>query len=428
MRNLIPHFIQTQYRKKRQEGRIHAFTMCVSVSGLTAMSDALMAFGDDGLDMLSSVINRIYKPIVNAIYNRGGFITNFVGHRLFAVFPADDTARPPKFPPPFTVLQSARRIHDQLEEFQDFSTRYGEFPLAPRIGISAGILDWGIVGTVRKAFYFKGPALDGCAAAEDHAADGQTIVDSAFYEFLPDDVVDCDPFSDGFYHLNGVLRDKRQAHSIRLPHRTRLSKKMAAQFLPDALMTRKGSGEYLDVVPVIIHCDGIDGHDQINAWATLLLEHSAPYFGYINMLNFHPKGCVVRCLFGAPRRQENSLAQAMEFLFTLEHEISANETLASLHYQVGVHHGQAFAGFIGSLKRTDYTALGTTVELAERLSRLQTDAGIRSSAAVLDQLQANFDFETLADLPATNGHKPSACYAPVRRKMAAEPEPLVVNP
>ncbi len=61
MHNLIPHFIYKQY----QAGNYH---------------------GKEGAELLADIINRVFDLMINAVYERGGFITGFAGDAFTAVF------------------------------------------------------------------------------------------------------------------------------------------------------------------------------------------------------------------------------------------------------------------------------------------------------------------------------------------------------
>ena len=86
MYNLIPNFIQTQFECGHQGGTCEALTMFVDISGFTAMTESLMRGGDDGAEILSGILNRLFNPIVTAIHTYGGFISTFAGDAFTAVF------------------------------------------------------------------------------------------------------------------------------------------------------------------------------------------------------------------------------------------------------------------------------------------------------------------------------------------------------
>ncbi len=56
MKNLIPHFIQNQYKKEKFAGNFEALTMFVDISGFTPLIEALMKGGDEGAEILSNIL------------------------------------------------------------------------------------------------------------------------------------------------------------------------------------------------------------------------------------------------------------------------------------------------------------------------------------------------------------------------------------
>ena len=87
MKNLLPHFIIEQFQNQNWEGGFETIIMFVDVSGFTPMTEALMKHGDEGAEVLSRILNKVFEPMVNAVYERGGFIAGFAGDAFSAIFP-----------------------------------------------------------------------------------------------------------------------------------------------------------------------------------------------------------------------------------------------------------------------------------------------------------------------------------------------------
>lgn len=69
MHNLLPHFIQEQFQRQQYEGSLDALTMFVDVSGFTPIPQKLMAFGNDGAEVLASVLNGIFDQLRTKLPN-----------------------------------------------------------------------------------------------------------------------------------------------------------------------------------------------------------------------------------------------------------------------------------------------------------------------------------------------------------------------
>ena len=61
---LIPHFIHDQYRSGNSGGQLAAAALFIDISGFTAMSQALMKHGKVGAELLSTILNEIFEPVI----------------------------------------------------------------------------------------------------------------------------------------------------------------------------------------------------------------------------------------------------------------------------------------------------------------------------------------------------------------------------
>jgi adenylate cyclase len=90
----------------------------------------------------------------------------------------------------------------------------------------------------------------------------------------------------------------------------------------------------------------------------------------------------------------------------------AAEGLARFELRIGVHVGEVVVGNIGSAERMEYTALGTTVNLAARLEGLNKEYGtsILASEAIRDRVDDKFGFRPVASVIAKGMSKPTQVY------------------
>jgi len=87
MHHYIPRFIQEKFKSNKFDGEFTAITLLMDISGFTPMTESLMQHGKEGVEVLSQTLNDIFNPIIQSIYDRGGFITGFSGDAVTAVFP-----------------------------------------------------------------------------------------------------------------------------------------------------------------------------------------------------------------------------------------------------------------------------------------------------------------------------------------------------
>ena len=97
----------------------------------------------------------------------------------------------------------------------------------------------------------------------------------------------------------------------------------------------------------------------------IIFEHGGTLDKYI--------GDGLMAIFGAPTATEEDALNAVKAAVTMQKRIeSLNTELRAEGYGqismgIGLHTGEATIGYIGSDKRSEYTAIGDTVNLASRL-------------------------------------------------------------
>lgn len=365
MRNLIPHFIQEHYLNQNFEGSFDGLTIFFDISGFTAMTEALMEHGDEGAEILSSILNRIFEPMVNLVYEHGGFISVFAGDAFTAIFPINESL--PRATQSLLVLNCAEKVQTLFAERGLQKTTLGEYYLAVKAGVSFGQIKWGIVGKERKAYFFSGEAIDGCAYSEHHAEKGDIIIDEKIKERIAESDAKFEHLTDNYYKLSATLSDISEKFTLpQFSPTAELEEKVVSKFLPKELLSLSGTGEFRNVASVFISFDGISEIDELDSWIYVLLENIKTFSGYFNKLDFGDKGGVILCAFGAPIAFEDNVERALDFVLAVQHEVDAYPNLANLKFRVGITYGVTYAGIIGGSRRCEYTILGDIVNLSAR--------------------------------------------------------------
>ncbi|HSI88983.1 MAG TPA: adenylate/guanylate cyclase domain-containing protein, partial [Pyrinomonadaceae bacterium] len=102
-----------------------------------------------------------------------------------------------------------------------------------------------------------------------------------------------------------------------------------------------------------------------SAMSEIIFEHGGTLDKYI--------GDGLMALFGAPTASEEDALNAVKAAVTMQKRIASlneelrAEGLGQISMGIGLHTGEATIGYIGSDKRSEYTAIGDTVNLASRL-------------------------------------------------------------
>ena len=89
MHRLVPEFIQEQYVNNKIAGSFDACTLFVDVSGFTPITDAIMGYGQHGAEVLANIIQDVFDPLIQSVFEQGGFVTNLAGDAFTSVFLTD---------------------------------------------------------------------------------------------------------------------------------------------------------------------------------------------------------------------------------------------------------------------------------------------------------------------------------------------------
>ena len=168
----------------------------MDISGFTPMTERLMNFGKEGAEILNSILNRIFQPVIDAVYQRDGYISTFSGDALTSLFPIDKENKD------FTrALYAAVQIIEIFKQLSFHKTKAGDFNFFVKIGMSFGSVNWNIDGSKnKKIYYFKSNSLKRSCLAEHRAKDGDIILDRYLY-FKVNDKINIKKLDKNFYFL-----------------------------------------------------------------------------------------------------------------------------------------------------------------------------------------------------------------------------------
>lgn len=359
MIKLIPHFIQEQMMTQKRNGSFQAFALFVDMSGFTRLTETLLKQGSAGAERLSNILNAIFEPMVHQVYSYGGFIPYFAGDAFTGIFPLEKCECDAQ-----KLLALAQR---QFELLKEASTLFSEFKIGIKTGISVGEVEWGIVGTAHKSFYFRGEAVESCAKGQLHAQQQEIVVDEAFRKAMGTTPISLTPCGSSGYF---VVNEKPGLDALTQPVPNALPTARPAiisQFLPKALLEYTPRGEFRTVVSVFISFEGISSYEALNSFATEVLNQMHSFSGYFKEIDFSDKGGVIVAFFGAPVSYENNVERALEFTLALQDELLPQQITYGLRFKLGIAEGIAYAGVIGGKERQQYAAVGNRVNIAARL-------------------------------------------------------------
>ena len=376
MRALFPSFIQERFLAGELHGSFRGGGMFVDVSGFTSMTEKLMQHGKVGAEFISDILNSTFSPVIDAVYQSGGFITGFAGDAFTAVFPGEDILRPCHAGREIQRIFGARSCHE---------TPYGTFTISAKVGISFGEVHWGIPGTdYHRTFFFRGEAIDGCAGAEHHACSGDVILDDRALAKTPKKAFSTGPTQDdtaGFHRI--ISWSDALPAPVSRPEEP-IRPEVGRVFYPEQIYSQRLSGEFRDIVPVFISFQQPDGFEALDRFAAAVIETCDAFGGYFNLLDFGDKGGNMLVLFGAPVSYENNVQRAVSFILAVKER-------GELPFRCGITQGEVYAGFVGSDRRSTYTVLGDRVNLSARFMMKAAWGDIWLSRMVAEKIADQYE-------------------------------------
>lgn len=406
MHRLTPHLILENYASGHLKGEFSAIGMFADMSGFSAMTDELMTHGQHGAEVLAVVLRKAFGPMIQSIYEQGGFIATQAGDAFTALFPI--TTTPQEIAQ--KALTAAIEIQKHIQSQSRPVTPYGEFQIAVKIGLSFGRAAWGILESHdgRQAVcYFKGAAIDDSARAEHFAAREQVILSPSFYE-IAREMVEVEAAEDHF-RLVKYIGEQTHPQPIQLPD---LDLDLASRFFPKNLITQRFAGEFRQVVGLFVGMPDVEQESELERIMQSVFDLQNQYGGMVK-LYFGDKGPHILVIWGAPLAYENDVERALSFVLDLQ-------TRTENHLHAGVTYRIAHAGCIGSALSEEYATFGRGVNLAARFMTAAPQGEIWVDEFVARRARANFDFEYIEARAFKGFAQPQKVFTLLGRKPARE--------
>jgi class 3 adenylate cyclase len=125
-------------------------------------------------------------------------------------------------------------------------------------------------------------------------------------------------------------------------------------------------------------------------------------------------GDEVVALFNAPLRQEDHVLRAVRAALKMQKEVARlHEQLPPayrLYYGVGINVGDAVVGFIGTEQQVNYTAIGSSVNLASRLQSAAAGGQILLTNAAYQRVREHVEARQLRPIDAKGFSEPVPVY------------------
>lgn len=400
---MIPDFIETKFKKGQYNGTLEAYIMFIDLSGFTQLTESLMRDGNSGAEELSLILNEIFSPLVKEVYLRKGFIPYFAGDSFTGVFPVDQEGVEAR-----AALDAAFCVSDLFKK-KEFTFR--GFKIGIKIGMAYGPLTWGIVGRNFKSFYFRGSPIDNSTTGFLGSKDHDIVVHRSFREKCGEVAnVHFTIIDEDYYQLDfEAYAPSRLEDDLHLSDLT--SGAAAELFLPTAVLDYDQEGEFRTVISIFISFSGVDNHEQLDQFASVVIDQMVEFSGYFKEIEFGDKGGVMVGFFGAPVSFENNASRALEFVASMQEILNEFQQNSPLKYRVGLTQGLAYTGIVGGQERCQYAVVGNYVNLAARLMMHADWNEVLVSEQMLEIKQFKFEHRGNIKYKGIKGNIPTYCLA-----------------
>ena len=365
MKNIIPDFILKQYVDNKFKGNFRAVAMFLDISGFTPMTEELMKNGKEGVEILSDIISNIFSPAIEIVHSNGGFISTFAGDAFTAIFPLGKSKNN-ELISNYLLLTKNIRLAFKKVSYQ--KTKFGNYDLSLKLGISLGNVDWGIIINKGKLYYyFKGNVIDNSAENQKDAVGGEIIFDEFIRKHIDNSIIisEVKDKNNKTYKLVGTKQKKLELFHKSIGKEDKLLSNKFTKCIHRSILNMTTKGEFRKIISCVISFSAVKNWEN---FISEIISMSEEYGGYFNKIDFGDKGGLVLILFGAPHASEDIYSRACDFAIAVR-SLKEFDTKPI----IGITFGMAFTGFVGSERRCDYTAIGTVVNKAVRyLNRAQS--------------------------------------------------------
>ncbi|MCE7982281.1 MAG: hypothetical protein DYG89_13885 [Caldilinea sp. CFX5] len=364
---LTPPFVLDAYAANQLQEQSGAVCLFVDTAGFTPLTSALMAHGTEGAEVLAQVLADIFTPLLTIVYAQGGYVAGFAGDAFKAIFPglgADSHQR---------AATAAWQIRQQMVAHAVQATRFGAFRFAVKITMASGPVEWCIWRAAetensagfqqQAALLFGGAALAQALAADPLVQAGEIVMTAAVAAQLPP-AATLEAVADHFRLCAWSITTPVVAPSATHYGPAELAEHppLANHFFPTELLDRQTQGEFRQVVTLFVNLQALPSGATATEFAGALFRLLTQYGGYlcrIGQIGDRDPGGTLLLFWGAPTSHENDVMRALHFALALP-------AITPTPMRIGITTALAYAGFVGSPLREEYTCYGAHVNLAAR--------------------------------------------------------------
>ncbi len=401
----LPHHLIARQITTHESGPwlewVEGSLLFADVSGSTALAERLSTLGREGIEIVTSVLNDFFEPMIRIIQQANGDLLTFGGDALLVLFSGPDHA--------LVATHTALTLLDELSNFERSIAEIGAFHLSMHIGVESGRVALISAGQSDSPRYSAmGYTVNNVARAEGYGNRGDLVVGPNTWGQISASA-DGEEVAPGYMHIRTLHNapsaaaelpqiDSMHAHTSEALSLVTQELAQLSIYLPEGLLSRILADPQrprieADLRPVTVLFAQIIGLEPLiealppNTAATLVdrvvraMQDAVKRFGgVINKLDLADEGSKLLAIFGAPIAYEDhaertaraalAMIDALADVHNAPRKDLADQTslpLADITIRIGINTGSVFAGNVGSADRKEYTVMGDAVNVAARV-------------------------------------------------------------
>lgn len=386
------------------------------ISGFTSLSERLTARGRIGAEELTAVLDRVFGLMLDIVHARGGSMIKFGGDALLLLFEGESHA--------IQATSSAIEMRSALRDVSREPTSVGRMNLRMSTGVHTGVVDLFLVGDTHLELIITGPVASMTTEMEAIADAGEVVVSPVTRQLLPRDFT-------GTSKGEGWLIRKRKVSTPPLGGREVAARDgNPASLLPHGIRDHLSSGvaesEHRIASVGFVKFTGVDallsgpGPEAVAAELDgfvrgiqkVAADEEVTFLG----TDIDKDGGKVILATGVPTARHDDEGRILRALRQIV------DTPCLLAVRAGVNRGHVFAGNVGGTRRSTYTVMGDTVNLAARLMTAAGPGMLYASPGVLDLSASIFRTESLDPFPVKGKADPVRAYSVYEETGVKPPE------
>ncbi len=348
-KSFVPEFVLNEFYKGKLKKELFAHVLIIDISGFTELTQLLMDKGSAGAEELSQIIKKLFEPLISMIEENHGFISSFAGDSFIAIFPDTEVAH-------IDFKNLTSKIIDSVDRYNSENIFDLSFLLGIKVGVGFGEISLDIYQSDYYSTYlFSGDGVNSAIKAIKKSSRGK--VNFSF------------PVSDKVHKTDQKVIEYKEEILDNYN-----------KFLPPILRNHDKLGEFRKVVSCFI---ALDESESTKKFIIRVMNMALRYGGYFNKVDFSDKGLVLLVIFGAPKSYRDAPIRACNFAL----EVKNFQPNIS---HIGISYGEAYAGFVGSFTRGEYTVLGMSVNLSAQMAIQASSDEILVDKYIFHKARKNF--------------------------------------